>query len=51
MKTHRFYYYDYKAGEGHTYEACRDYFNKELRILPRVLIDVSQISLKTTILG
>ncbi|CAF3725476.1 unnamed protein product [Adineta steineri] len=51
MKSHRFYYYDYKAGEGHTYKACRDYFDKKLRILPRVLIDVNEISLKTKIFG
>ncbi len=51
MKPHRFYYYAYKAGEGLTYEACRDYFNKKLRIMPRALIDVTDISLKTTIFG
>ncbi|CAF1243064.1 unnamed protein product [Rotaria sordida] len=22
MMSHRFYYYDYKAGQGHTYQAC-----------------------------
>ena len=51
MKSHRFYYYDYKAGQGLTYEAARYYFDKQLRIIPRVLIDVSQISLKTTLFG
>ncbi|CAF1095053.1 unnamed protein product [Adineta steineri] len=51
MKSHRFYYYNYKTGQGHTYQACRDYFDKHLTILPRVLIDVTQISLKTTIFG
>lgn len=51
MKSHRFYYYNYKAGQGLTYEACRNYFNNKLRILPRVLIDVTQISLKTTLFG
>ncbi|CAF3182748.1 unnamed protein product [Rotaria sp. Silwood2] len=51
MKTHRFYYYDYKAGQGHTYQASRDYFDKQLNIIPRVLIDVTQISLKTNIFG
>ncbi|CAF3634063.1 unnamed protein product [Rotaria sp. Silwood1] len=51
MKTHRFYYYDYKAGQGYTYQASRDYFDKQLQILPRVLIDVTQISLKTNIFG
>jgi isopentenyl diphosphate isomerase/L-lactate dehydrogenase-like FMN-dependent dehydrogenase len=51
MKPHRFYYFNYKAGEGHTYQACRDYFNKRLRIMPRALIDVTNISLKTTIFG
>jgi isopentenyl diphosphate isomerase/L-lactate dehydrogenase-like FMN-dependent dehydrogenase len=48
---HRFYYYNYKAGQGHTYQACRDYFDQQLRIMPRVLIDVTEISLKTTIFG
>jgi isopentenyl diphosphate isomerase/L-lactate dehydrogenase-like FMN-dependent dehydrogenase len=51
MMSHRFYYYDHKSGQGLTYQACRDYFDKQLRILPRVLIDVTNISLKTTILG
>ncbi|CAF1480545.1 unnamed protein product [Rotaria sordida] len=51
MMSHRFYYYDYKAGQGHTYQACRHYFDKQLRIMPRVLMDVSEISLKTTIFG
>ncbi|CAF3491846.1 unnamed protein product [Rotaria sp. Silwood1] len=51
MMPHRFYYYDYKAGQGHTYQACRHYFDKQLRIMPRVLMDVSEISLKTTIFG
>ncbi|CAF1039249.1 unnamed protein product, partial [Rotaria sordida] len=51
MKPHRFYYYDYKAGQGHTYQATRDYFDKQLKILPRVLIDVTQVSLKTNIFG
>ncbi|CAF4210482.1 unnamed protein product [Rotaria sordida] len=51
MMPHRFYYYDYKAGQGHTYQACRHYFDKQLRIMPRVLMDVSEISLKTSILG
>ncbi len=51
MQAHRFYYYDYKAGQGHTYKACRHYFDQQLRIIPRVLIDVSGISLKTTIFG
>jgi isopentenyl diphosphate isomerase/L-lactate dehydrogenase-like FMN-dependent dehydrogenase len=51
MMPHRFYYYNYKAGRGLTYQACRDYFDKQLRIMPRVLIDVTQISLKTTIFG
>jgi isopentenyl diphosphate isomerase/L-lactate dehydrogenase-like FMN-dependent dehydrogenase len=51
MMSHRFYYYNYKTGQGHTYQACRDYFDNQLRILPRVLIDVTQISLKTTIFG
>ncbi|CAF4015281.1 unnamed protein product [Rotaria sordida] len=44
MMPHRFYYYDYKAGQGHTYQACRHYFDKQLRIMPRVLMDVSEIS-------
>ncbi|CAF4182248.1 unnamed protein product, partial [Rotaria sordida] len=22
VMPHRFYYYDYKAGQGHTYQAC-----------------------------
>jgi isopentenyl diphosphate isomerase/L-lactate dehydrogenase-like FMN-dependent dehydrogenase len=51
MHEHRFYYYDYKAGQGLTYQACREYFNKQLRIMPRALIDVTDISLKTTIFG
>jgi hypothetical protein len=51
MMAHRFYYYHFKTGEGHTYKASRHYLDKELRILPRVLIDVSQISLKTIIFG
>ncbi|CAF1300721.1 unnamed protein product, partial [Didymodactylos carnosus] len=51
MMAHRYYYYDYKAGEGQTYQACRDYFTKQLRIIPRVLTNVSEISLKTTIFG
>ncbi|CAF3974851.1 unnamed protein product [Rotaria sordida] len=51
MMPRRFYYYDYKADQGHTYQACRHYFDKQLRIMPRVLIDVSEISLKTTIFG
>ena len=51
MMPHRFHYYDFRAGEGHTYQACRDYFNKNLLILPRILIDVTQISLQTTVLG
>jgi isopentenyl diphosphate isomerase/L-lactate dehydrogenase-like FMN-dependent dehydrogenase len=51
MLSHRFYYYNYKAGQGLTCQACRDYFDKQLRILPRVLIDVTNISLKTTIFG
>ena len=51
MMPHRFHYYDYKAGQGHTYQASRNYFDKQLRIMPRVLIDVTDISLKTTILG
>lgn len=51
MKPHRFYYYNYKAGQGLTYQACREYFDRQLRILPRVLIDVTNISLKTTIFG
>ena len=42
MMPHRFYYYNYKAGQGHTYQACRDYFDKQLRILPRILIDVTE---------
>ncbi|CAF1462417.1 unnamed protein product [Adineta ricciae] len=51
LKSHRFHYYDYKAGQGHTYQACRTYFDKQLRIIPRVLINVEEISLKTTIFG
>jgi isopentenyl diphosphate isomerase/L-lactate dehydrogenase-like FMN-dependent dehydrogenase len=51
MMPHRFYYYNYKSGQGLTYQACRDYFDKQLRIMPRVLIDVTQISLKTTLFG
>lgn len=51
MISHRFYYYNYKAGQGLTYEACRNYFNHKLRILPRVLIDVTEISLKTSFFG
>ncbi|CAF4310254.1 unnamed protein product, partial [Rotaria sordida] len=38
-------------GQGHTYQACRHYFDKQLRIMSRVLIDVSEISLETTIFG
>ncbi len=51
LLPHRFYYFNYKAGQGHTYLACRDYFDKQLRIIPRVLIDVTQVSLQTTIFG
>ena len=51
MMKHRFYYYDFKAGQGHTYQACRDYYDKQLRIMPRVLSDVTNVSLKTTIFG
>ncbi|UJR19991.1 hypothetical protein I4U23_023125 [Adineta vaga] len=51
LKSHRFHYYDYKAGQGLTYQACRNYFDKQLRIIPRVLINVEDISIKTTILG
>lgn len=51
MKEYCFNYYDYKCNQGLTFQACRDYFNRELRIMPRVLIDVTNTSLKTTILG
>lgn len=51
MKKHRFYYYDYKAGQGHTFKAVRNYFDKKLQIIPRVLIDVTEISLKTNLFG
>lgn len=51
MKSHRFYYYDFKAGRGITYQAVRDYFDKQLQIIPRVLINVTDVSLKTNILG
>ncbi|CAF4947315.1 unnamed protein product, partial [Rotaria sp. Silwood1] len=51
LMPHRFYYFNYKAGQGHTYQACRDYFDKRLRIMTRILIDVRQISLKTNIFG
>ena len=51
MMPHRFCYYNYKVDQGHTYQAYRDYFDKQLRILPRILIDVTEISLKTTIFG
>lgn len=51
LLPHRFYYYNYKAGQGHTYQQTRNYFDQKLRIIPRVLIDVTHISLKTTILG
>ena len=49
--SHRYYYYDYRAGQGHTALACRDYFDRQLRLLPRVLMNVTDISLKTTIFG
>ncbi|CAM4907565.1 unnamed protein product [Rotaria socialis] len=51
MKPHRFYYYDYKAGQGHTFQASRDYYNKQLKIIPRVLMHVTNVSIKTTIFG
>ncbi|CAF1387455.1 unnamed protein product [Rotaria sp. Silwood1] len=51
MMPHRFYYYDYKAGQEYTYQTYRHYFDKQLRIMPRVLMNVSEISLKTTIFG
>ncbi|CAF1120426.1 unnamed protein product [Didymodactylos carnosus] len=51
LPSHRFNYYKYQAGYGCTYQACREYFNRHLRIIPKVLTDVSQISLQTTIFG
>ncbi|CAF1092211.1 unnamed protein product [Didymodactylos carnosus] len=51
LPSHRFNYFKYQAGYGCTYQACREYFNRHFRIISKVLTDVSQISLQTTIFG
>jgi hypothetical protein len=33
------------------YQVCGDYFDKKLRILPRLLVDITEISLEITIFG
>ncbi|CAF3008901.1 unnamed protein product [Rotaria sp. Silwood2] len=49
LLPHRFNYFSYQVGYGCTYQASREYFNRRLRIVPRALTDVSEISLQTTI--
>ncbi|CAF3568374.1 unnamed protein product [Rotaria sp. Silwood1] len=51
LLPHRFNYFHYQAGYGYTYQASREYFNRHLKIIPKVLTDVSEISLQTTIFG
>ncbi|CAF3980454.1 unnamed protein product [Rotaria sordida] len=51
LLPHRFNYFNYQAGYGCTYQASREYFNRHLKIIPKVLTDVSEMSLQTTIFG
>lgn len=51
LAEHRFYYYNYKAGEGITSLLTRIYFDQKLLIIPRVLSDLNEISLKTNFFG
>lgn len=51
LPSHRFYYINYKAGRGITNELTRKYFDEHLLIIPRVLIDLDEISLKIRLFG
>ncbi|CAF1310912.1 unnamed protein product [Rotaria sordida] len=51
LLPHRFNYFNYQVGYGCTYQTSREYFNRHLKIIPKVLTDVSEMSLQTTIFG
>ena len=51
LPSHRFYYINYKAGRGITNQLTRIYFDQHLLIIPRVLRNLDDISLKIRLFG
>lgn len=51
LPAHRFFYYSYKAGRGVTSRLTRRYFDEELLIIPRVLVELADVSLRVRLFG